>query len=56
MEQDTSVKVAVRIRPLLDHEIGQHCGSCIHVVQGEPQVNYMLMIIRQKFEGSFIVA
>eukprot|EP01036_Dinobryon_divergens_P045475 gene45475-60760_t len=38
MEKDTAVKVAVRIRPLLNNEISQHCGSCIHVVPGEPQV------------------
>mmetsp|Transcript_1165 Transcript_1165/g.1891 ORF Transcript_1165/g.1891 Transcript_1165/m.1891 type:complete len:1638 (+) Transcript_1165:189-5102(+) len=37
---DTSVKVAVRIRPLLDSEIRERCTQCVRVVGNEPQVTF----------------
>jgi len=38
MENDTCVKVAVRIRPLLDWEMSQNCGSCVTTSLGDSQV------------------
>lgn len=35
---DISVKVAVRIRPLVPIELEKACGRCLDKVQGEPQV------------------
>ena len=35
---DMSVKVAVRIRPLVPIELDQACGRCLDKVKGEPQV------------------
>lgn len=35
---DLSVKVAVRIRPLVPIETEQACGRCVEKVKGEPQV------------------
>ena len=35
---DLSVKVAVRIRPLVPIELDQACGRCLDKVPGEPQV------------------
>lgn len=37
MNEDT-VKVAVRIRPLLGDEISRGCKNCLAVVPGEPQI------------------
>lgn len=37
-DKDTSVKVAVRIRPLNDYEAVQDSSLCIDVVHGETQV------------------
>lgn len=38
MEQDTAVKVAVRLRPLSDSEITQQCAPCIGVVPNAAQI------------------
>lgn len=38
--EDTSVKVAVRIRPLLKEEIQQRCTECIKTVGNEPQITF----------------
>ena len=35
---ELSVKVAVRIRPLVPIEVDQACGRCLEKVKGEPQV------------------
>lgn len=37
MSED-SVKVAVRIRPLIKTEIERGCQTCLDVVPGEPQI------------------
>lgn len=37
MSED-SVKVAVRIRPLVKTEIERGCQTCLDVVPGEPQI------------------
>lgn len=37
-DKDTTVKVAVRIRPLNDYEAVQDSSLCIDVVPGETQV------------------
>lgn len=42
MDSDTSVKVAVRIRPLLEHELSQQCSICVNVVPDAPQVCQLL--------------
>jgi hypothetical protein len=35
---DLTVKVALRIRPLVPDEVAQACGQCIEVIQDQPQV------------------
>ncbi len=42
-EKDTSVKVAVRIRPLNDYEAVQDSSYCVDVVPGDTQVSINLM-------------
>lgn len=37
MVEDT-VRVAVRIRPLVNNEIEKGCQRCLEVVPGEPQI------------------
>ena len=37
-DRDTSVKVAVRVRPLNDYEAVQDSAFCINVVPGETQI------------------
>ena len=39
-DKDTSVKVAVRIRPLNNDESAVDSSVCIDIVSGEPKVNY----------------
>lgn len=44
---DTSVKVAVRIRPLIGEEVlddNNQSSLCINVVPGNPQVNSYIYI------------
>jgi hypothetical protein len=44
---DTSVKVAVRIRPLIGEEVlddNNQSSICINVVPGNPQVNIIYII------------
>jgi kinesin family protein 4/21/27 len=36
--EDCCVKVALKIRPLVDIEQAQQCEECIHVTPGQPQV------------------
>jgi kinesin family protein 4/21/27 len=36
--RNTSVKVAVRIRPLSVEEKSEDSALCIHIVEGEPQI------------------
>ena len=37
-DESCSVRVAVRIRPLVSLETAQGCGEAIHAVPGKPQV------------------
>jgi hypothetical protein len=39
MEGTSAVRVAIRVRPLLDSEKRDHCTECIRVVPNEPQVS-----------------
>ena len=48
MEADTSVKVAVRIRPLLEHEISQQCSTCLHV---RPSSSEVCIHCMEDFDG-----
>ncbi len=49
-DKDTTVKVAVRIRPLNDYEAVQDSSLCIDVVSGETQVSLEYYIcIRREF-------
>lgn len=35
---DDTVRVALRIRPLVENELGKGCQLCLDTVPGEPQV------------------
>ena len=52
-EKDTSVKVAVRIRPLNDYEAVQDSSLCIDVVPGETQVSIKYTTTQEDDSASF---
>jgi hypothetical protein len=43
VNDETSVKVAVRIRPLNASEVADDSNLCITVVPGEPQVRHYML-------------
>lgn len=58
-DKDTTVKVAVRIRPLNDYEAVQDSSLCIDVVPGETQVSkesfcYVLTLFHDSFHRALI--
>jgi hypothetical protein len=36
--EECCVKVALKIRPLVDSELSQQCEECVFVTPGQPQV------------------
>jgi hypothetical protein len=45
MISETTVKVGVRIRPLLETEKTEQCSEAIRVVHGEPQVVEIIKLL-----------